>query len=307
MTDPIACLPCSEYVREFHRNVGLLADEEVTLYPIEARGLYVIPSASDRAIQGAEELASLETIAEAGGGIAYYNSNDLATGISQAIANGSDFYTLTYVPPGSGYDGRHHDINVQVAPPGVHLTYRTYYYAEDPAKLLPKAGLALTGDAPAAKVGNMSAAMSRGTPTSTQLLFDVKVEPVADPPRPTDPPVFGALDPKLKSKPLTRYGLLYELPLGQITFADAPGATHTGSVEFDIAAYDPLGKPVTSLTQKMSLPLSQDEYRQFTRTPFNFFQQLDLPPGELFLRIGVLDGASNRIGTLEIPLTVPKK
>ena len=162
MTDPIACLPCSEYVREFHRNVGLLTDEEVTLYPIEARGLYVIPNALARGIQGGEELASLETMAEAGGGIAYYNSNDLATGIAQAVANGSDFYTLTYVPPGSGYDGRRHNISVQVARPGVHLTYRTYYYAEDPAKLLLRRALPSPGTPP-----RQSRATSHAMPWAT--------------------------------------------------------------------------------------------------------------------------------------------
>jgi VWFA-related protein len=306
MTDPLACMPCDLYVREFHRYVGLLADEEVTLYPIEARGLYVVPGAEARAIQGGEELASLETMAEAGGGVAYYNSNDLATGIAQAVANGSDFYTLTYVPPGSGYDGRRHSIEVEVARPGVHLTYRTYYYAEDPAKLLPASGLSLTSDSPSVSSETMGAAMSRGRPTSTQLLFDVKVEPGNQPRRPTDPPIMGNLDPKLKDKPLTRYGLLFALPASQITFSPGPDGTHIGSVTFAAAAYDTDTKLINSLSQPIHLPLSTAEYQQFIQTPFQLFQQLDLPPGQFFLRIGIFDGVSNKAGTLEIPLTVPK-
>jgi hypothetical protein len=35
-------------------------------------------------------------------------------------------------------------------------------------------------------------------------------------------------------------------------------------------------------------------------------QQIDLPPGEIFLRVGVLDGVSDKVGTLEIPLIVKK-
>jgi hypothetical protein len=54
------------------------------------------------------------------------------------------------------------------------------------------------------------------------------------------------------------------------------------------------------------MPLSDARYQQFIQGPFRFTQQLDLPPGPLFLRIGVLDPTANRIGTLEIPLTVPK-
>jgi VWFA-related protein len=304
MTDPLACPFCDEYAREFHRNVGLLADEEVTLYPIEARGAYIVPDPLERALKGGEELASLETMAEAGGGVAYYDSNDLATGIAQAVANGSDFYTLTYVPPGSGYDGRRHGINVRVARPGVHLTYRTYYYAEDPAKLLPKPGLTLTSDSPPAGSETVRAAMVRGMPASTQLLFDVKVNPATEPPRPTDPPVMGVLDPKLKHQPLTRYGLLFALPTSQITLSPGPGGTHSGSVTFAAAAYDTNGKLVTSLSQTIQLPLSAAEYRQFLKSPFQYYLQLDLPPSQLFLRIGVFDGVSNKVGTLEIPVKV---
>jgi hypothetical protein len=34
--------------------------------------------------------------------------------------------------------------------------------------------------------------------------------------------------------------------------------------------------------------------------------QIDLPPGRFFVRIGVFDGVSNKVGTLKIPLMVAK-
>ncbi len=307
MTDPIACLPCSEYVREFHRNVGLLTDEEVTLYPIEARGVYAIPDPMARAIQGGEELASLETMAEAGGGVAYYNSNDLATGIAQAVANGSDFYTLTYVPPGSGYDGRRHNISVQVTRPGVHLTYRTYYYAEDPAKLLPKAGLTLTSDSPLgqSRTTCMPPWATRWPPPPNSS--STSNSPPPPPPRAPRPrPSTGSPIPELKSKPLTRYDLLYSIPPDQITFTTAPGGARSGSVQFAVVVSDVYGKQITSITRTLQLPLSPDEYAQFVLSPFQFLQQIDLPAGQSYVRVGILDEASKKIGTLEISITVPK-
>jgi len=153
----------------------------------------------------------------------------------------------------------------------------------------------------------MSAAMSRSMPTSTQLLFNVKVEPGTEPPNPTDPAIMGALDPKLKNKSLTRYGLLFELPVGQIAFKPGAGGTRSGALTFDVAAYDSEGKMVSSLGQTYQLPLSDIEYREFIQTPFQFFQQIDLPPGQIFLRIGILDTVSSKLGTLELPLTVGKK
>jgi VWFA-related protein len=304
MTDPIACGVCDLYVREFHQYFGLLTDAQVTVYTVDARGLYTQGSN----LEQSEEMLSQESVAEAGGGIAYYNSNDLEMGIAKAVENGSHYYTLTYVPPGTEYDGRHHTINVTLNParPGVQLIYRDSYYAEDPATLLPKPVLTLTADAPPADAGNMNAAMSRSMPTSTQLLFDVKVEANTEPPSPTDPAIMGSLDPKLKNKPLTRYGLLFAMPVGQITFKPGAGGTRSGALTFDVAAYDSEGELVSSLGQTYQLPLSGDEYQQFIATPFQYFQQIDLPPGQLFVRIGILDVVSNKVGTLEIPLLVGK-
>jgi hypothetical protein len=54
------------------------------------------------------------------------------------------------------------------------------------------------------------------------------------------------------------------------------------------------------------MPLSDDKYKQFIQGPFRFSQQIDLPAGQLFVRIGILDRTSNKVGTLEIPLTATK-
>jgi hypothetical protein len=151
--------------------------------------------------------------------------------------------------------------------------------------------------------------MGRAMPTSTDLLFDVEVEPVApsaDPNKPTDPTILGTLDPKLKSKPLTRYTFAYAIPARQIAFNPGPNNTHHGALELDLAAYDADGNLVTGLSQTVNMPLSDARYAEFIKGPFRFTQQLDLPPGPLFLRIGVLDPTANKLGTLEIPLTVPK-
>jgi hypothetical protein len=155
----------------------------------------------------------------------------------------------------------------------------------------------------------MAASMGRGVPISGQLLFTVRAEPTTTAPKPTDPPIMGNLDPKLKDKSLTRYDFQYGFPARQLTFADAPGGMHKGSVEFDIVAYDVYGKIITSLSQTIPLPLTAAQYQQMVKsgTPFRFFQQLDLPPGEMFIRMGILDGVSDKVGTLEIPLTVKKK
>jgi hypothetical protein len=120
--------------------------------------------------------------------------------------------------------------------------------------------------------------------------------------------VRGTLDSKLAGRPLVRYDVQYLVPSRQITFAEGPGGTRKCSLALDIAAYDVYGKLITGLSQTISsAPLTAEQYQKFLQKPFQPFQQIDLPPGETFLRVGVLDSVSDKVGTLEIPLTVPKK
>ena len=173
--------------------------------------------------------------------------------------------------------------------------------------MTPAPRLALATNAvPQVKAGDMRAAMGRAMPTSTDILFDVEVKPSDEPAKPSDPPIFGVLDVKYKTKPLTRYGFQYALPGRQIAFTDGPNGTRKGSLEFDLAAYDADGKLVNSLSQSITFPSPPTRPSNSPKSPFRFFQQLDLPAGQFFVRIGVLDRTSNKVGTLEIPVTVPK-
>jgi VWFA-related protein len=302
------CLP--DYESDIFKTYGLLAAAEITLYPIDARGIPPMPSyitglavAHWQQRVGTEQLA-MEAWAEQSGGEAFYNSNDLAASIAKAVDKGSSYYTLTYSPPGQKYNWAHHNINVALAataPPGLHLVYRKTYDAVDPAivKLVPGLTLALTpGTSGPPK---MYVQMTRAMPTSDALPFDVKVEPDTEPAKP-DTAVIGILSPKLQGKPLTRYTLQYAilgsgiaLPKGQ------------GGLEFDLAAYDTDGNLVTSLRQAIKLNLAPNDQIELASAAFPYTEQLDLPSGQLFLRVGVLDRTSNKLGTLEIPLTVPKK
>jgi len=304
ITDPNSRPPClSDYSSKLKSAYATLAASQVTVFPIWVRG---VPADGDPFGENhiAEEL-SMESVAEDTGGAAFYNSNDLVPFIAKAVEAGSDYYTLTYVPPGKDYDGRHHTIHLDVDQPGLHLTYRDEYYAEDPSKMTPPVGLTLTATPPEAHAGDMKAAMSRSMPTSSDLLFYVDVEPSTTPAKPSDPPVMGALDPSLNGKPLTRYNFTYSISAGRLAFTSGPNATHNGSVELDLAAYDADAKLVTSLSQTVNMSLNDKTVAN--RQPLNFSQQLDLPSGQLFLRIGVLDRTSNKVGTLELPLNIGKK
>jgi hypothetical protein len=124
------------------------------------------------------------------------------------------------------------------------------------------------------------------------------------PRKPTDPVLIGNLDPKLKGRPLVRYDVQYLLPSRQVTLSGDPNGVRNGSIKFKIAAYDVYGKFITDISVTRNLAPTPEQYQQMLKQPVQLLQQIDLPHGEVFLRVGVLDGVSDRAGTLEIPLLV---
>jgi VWFA-related protein len=319
----------TDYAKDLRKTTDLLTAAKVAVYPVDARKLFTNPAngadqhldvitkntgarvaAREQAFQQKKggELLGMEAVAEATGGAAYYNTNDLKGAVAKAVGNGANYYSVSYVPPSLAYDGKYHSIDVEVDRPGVHLSYRKGYNADDILHNAVTPELTLATTAPEPYGDNMAASMGRGVPISGQVLFDVRVAPTAEPVKPTDSPLIGTLDPRLVGKALVRYDVLYFVPTRQITFADGPGGTRKCSLGFDIAAYDVYGKLITSLSQTVSSPpLTAEQYQRFMQKPFQHFQQIDLPPGETFLRVGILDGVSDKVGTLEIPLAVVRK
>ena len=261
----------------------LLSAEQVAIYPIDARG----PGLMGLGALQAEE------VAEQSGGLALHNSNDITGLITKAIDHGSRFYTLSYVPPNRKDDGHFHHIKILVDRPGVYLVYRTGYNAEQTPRVPPTSGPA-----------GMKASMEGNAPPATQLFFDAQVTTDANPPaQPASSPANHKALASLAKKPV-HLSVMFIMPQSQIAFTDGPEGIHNGSVEFDVAAYDNNRKLVGLATQTMKLPLTADEYNDFIKTPFRFFQQIDLPPGPVTLRLGILDSVSNKVGTLEIPVII---
>jgi VWFA-related protein len=299
ITDPNHRPDLPDYSKPLTIAYDQLTAAQVSVYPIDVQGVSRL---------GAEQL-SLEMVAEATGGVAYSETNDMTHAVLAAIENGANYYSIAYIPPSTKYDGRYHKIEVKANRPGIHLVFRTGYYADDLSKYKMPVGLTLTTTPPPAPKGDMKAPMSRGMPISTDILFNVGVEPSTLPPKPGQPPILGALEPGLQGRRLARYAFDFVVPPQQIVFAPGSGQTHKGVFDFDIAVYDANDKLLTSLSQTVKTTISDATYQQqlADKSPIRFTQQIDLPPGQLFIRVGVLDRTSNKVGTLELPLRVGRR
>ncbi len=262
----------------------LFTAEQIAVSPVDPRGVVGLGMAQLRA----------EAVAEQSGGEAFYNNNDLKSLIAKAINHGSQFYTLSYIPPKQKDDGHYHHIKIElVDQPKLHLVYREGYNAERVPTL----------DAPAPGPALMKASMEGNTPAATQILFDVGVWPgsLANPAANPQPKA----DPKSKPGKTVRYEIHYGFPPSEIAFTeDANGVLH-GSLEFDAVAYDLIRRRVALLTQTVTMNLSPAEYDDFiAKHDFSFVQQLDLPPGAISLHVGILDNVTSKVGTLEVPIYV---
>jgi VWFA-related protein len=296
---------------------NLLTRARVAVYPIDARGLFTNPDMSADVIgppgggpmnpgawlnseghfldQRAHEHIGMNILAEGTGGKAFYDTNGLKEAVQEAINDGSNYYTLAYVPTDRRRDGGYRSVSVKLDQPDVNLFYRQGYFAYDPND-----SRGHRGKAPPMSV--MDSAMQFGAPSPTQILFMAKIVPAAgteDTLPPTNQP-----NPREKLKPPYRHYTVWCGPdLRNVAFTATTDGIRHQSLEFEILLYNPDGELINAIREmvKLKLPAVRDVSRGWSGLEFH--QSIDAPAkGEYFLRIGVHDLSSDRVGAVEVPL-----
>lgn len=141
-----------KYPFDWERGIERLSTMDVTVYPVDAAGLRLLPgfSASVGASQGArwagpggrgsrqrEHIDMMLEMAARTGGVAFYNSNSLAQGLQQAFEDDRVVYRLYFQPNHGRWDGQFRRIEVKTPRRGVELRYRAGYRA-NPAQNQPE-------------------------------------------------------------------------------------------------------------------------------------------------------------------------
>lgn len=273
-----------DYSEEIKHTQAALADAQIAVYPIDVRGLATIglkaSSSHDIKIddlnrQSAElydSHAAMNDIARETGGEAYYNTNDIRGSMSQAVADETKYYTLAYVPDNHEWNGKYRKIEVKAAK-GLHLSYRRGYFATEKKELSEDESRQL-----------FVTAMQPYLPEYTMVLMKVKVLP-----------------PDATSK-LVRID--YAVNARDVSFSD-PGDRHEHAVlDFLATAWDKNNQDAGHSGKTVRAALSPQNYAQVMQTGIPLHQELDLKPGTYTLRLGVVDRGSQRIGTVDVPLTV---
>jgi VWFA-related protein len=315
-------------VNELVKNTtALLAQAQVAVYPIDARGLVVNP-AFDASRSGerygrsatafaqdvtrfqsglAQEHNTESIVAEQSGGHAFFNTNSLAAAASAAIEDGSNYYVLEYRPTNRAESDAYRNIEVKLqgaaVASGYTLEYRRGYYpvgSPDVAKSVAHSGSPQLTD-PADTYART--AMSRGAPTPSEVLFTASVLPASSVPETTLAPDVKSDPAHLIQPPFQRFHVTFALMPNDLRLVQEENGNHTGRLALLAFLYDAAGDLVLSNARDLTFNLDPAKYKEFLHVPIRYSIDIDAPArGESYLRLGVHDLKANHFGVIEIPV-----
>jgi VWFA-related protein len=323
--DPFMSVASSE--DEYRETTNLLTRAQVAVYPIDVRGALTTPDmdvsqsagiyVEDPTRFAADQLkfhqeTALENLtmirmAEDSGGHAFINDNDLTNAVNKAIAAGSHYYTLTYSPSDTNWNGNFRKIQVKLQQSGATLAYRRGYYANDPnAPATPSrfANKNKKDSATAApRTDPMRVAMMRGAPDPTEITLKARVLPASTEPE-TELAKDNILNPSSDVKgPYRRYAIDIAADPSSINIQRAPDGNYHALLQFLTYVYDQDGNLLNVENNAVRANYSPTVYRQILRTGIPYHEEISVPlKGDYALRIGVHDLATNHIGALEVPV-----
>jgi VWFA-related protein len=270
---------------DVYSNIGSNSDSNGNSLGNSARGVTRQGTGSAQAteIGNASETAmnshsTMDTMAEATGGKAFYNTNDLNKAIRDGMEDGATYYTLGYYPENKDWDGRFRRIVVKVNRPGVKLHYRQGFFAVEPkdyAKQDPKI-LAI----------DMGSALDINNPVSTALPFQAVILP-----------------------PSAQNGNKVQINFGvdphAIGFELKDDSLQHASIDCGVRVYSNTGEPIRIQGNTFNAALTAEQYQKVVQRIFPCNQSLELPPGEYVLRLAVRDNTNGLIGTANGRASVP--
>jgi len=221
----------------------------------------------------AADTFAMEDLARQTGGRSFSGTNAVDQALLHGLQEGSDYYTLAYSPEDHDWNGEYRKIEVKVALKGVKLTFRRGYYAMKEK--------VFTGDEAARA---LATAMQPLVPVSTMLLLRAQVLP-----------------PDSQHKAVR---IDYAVDPHDISFNDSPDQKKHAAVDFMSVARDGDFKSAGYVTDTVEADFLPEVYKQIMQTGFPAHQELELKPGTYMLRLGVIDRGSQKIGTVDLPLTI---
>jgi VWFA-related protein len=239
-----------------------LADARIAVYPTNAGGL------SSRTIDFYNQIA-METLADQTGGEICIYDNSLSDCVKRMVDDSSFFYELGYYPNAGAWQGEFHKVTIKSKQPGIHLEYRTGYYAHSSEEKVD----------PKYTDKQFEQAACQDVLTSTSVLMVARQFPEPDKVR-----YFIALEP------------------GTITFAPEADGTEHVRLKVGLCSFDKSGKPLRLLQDTIDEKLSDKQFAE-VQSLHGFARVVSLVPTPQIslVRVLIKDMPTGRMGSVNIP------
>jgi len=284
------------YENEVAVATNALADAKVSVYPVNPAGVqtqsfyqadkappkttYLQQTYAGARSLNREDLSrfsgveSMTEVAKQTGGSICINNNDLGDCVRTAVEDGSSYYELAYYPNASDWRGEFHRIIVKTNRPGVQLSYREGYFAQEnrpgkePGKEKDKSG----------NDRLLEEAACGDLLTGTAIL-------VVGRPLPPDTPKQAKYFLSVDTKMLTATGGDDSKPEIRLDYA--------------VCAFDRSGKALQYLEDSVSQKFTPAEYSSLRGFP----HVIEFAPreGTTRVRLVVRDPATGRVGSFDAP------
>jgi VWFA-related protein len=283
-----------------------LETSRIAIYPVDARGLVI-----DAPRNMWQQQGQMRDIAEATGGIAYYNNNGLDRIAGHLLNNDGSFYTLTYTPTDFTFDNKWHKVQVKLADGHgkVTLSYRRGYYAdahEPPAAPGSTGSEKKTLNARRRLLSGGGAVEEHPDQVTTPIIFKVKLLPITDASQAGEPQTGLPAKPEKVQKGTALYSALYTMPRDGFT-ARQVGATSQIEANVMLIAFNNVGSVIARQGNHLTFTTTGAQPGETLTAPLTFSLRVSLPKGETNILCAVWDTTSRRVGTLQIPITVTDK
>jgi VWFA-related protein len=313
LVDVLAAIPGRKALVEFTGGITQTGEEnraelraatdaanraDVSIYSIDARGLFATPPGGDATTapatgtsmfsgaavfhqtdQREDSRDTLATLSTDTGGRAFFDLGDLSDAFPKIQQENNGYYLIGYdLPADVKRDGSWHAVRVKVNVPGAHVRYRNGYFAPRDFQHLEKED-------------------------RNQQLADVlrEEDPEVDLPiavetarfRISDQQVYVPISAKLASSALD--------------WAEKHGRREA---EFDFAAEIravPAGQLAASLRDTITVHLGEERFQQVNRSSLVYQAGVVVAPGVYRLKFVARENESGKIGTFEEPLVIPQR
>ena len=290
------------YQRELRETANILGDAQISVYPVDARGLAGVEIV-DASKSMTDELgsvysgrtlgevltrsgderqnaqSSMEEVADLTGGRAFLNRNDIDNAVALSVADGTSYYTLAYYPANKAWHGEFRKISVRVARKGVRLRYRSGYFAT------------VAGEELRTRDAELVQALRSDAPPATMVIFDAKV-------------LAAPLELPDSAYATKKYRIDFMVDTRTLSSeAMADGGRHF-NLEFHAVAFTPDGELAAHTDTQLNSWASRASYEGIRVDGLPFHTSLQLGAGRYKVRLVVRDIRTGYLGSVDVPLVV---